>query len=62
MADSTDAAEMLNTKQQPLIMWYSADWDVIAYEHAIRGARESDRIRKFVDIVDCLTYSPLKKK
>ena len=57
LACAIDSHGTLDSDQQSLIMRYGTDWDVIAYEQAIRGARESDKIWKFLDMVNCFTYS-----
>lgn len=59
IAEAVGADGILNNKQQEKIMRYAADWDVIAYKLTIKGVEDYQQIWKFLETVDCFTYSSL---
>ncbi|RJE18917.1 leucine rich repeat protein [Aspergillus sclerotialis] len=59
IAEAVGADGILNNKQQEQIMRYATDWDVIAYKLTIKGVEDYQQIWKFLETVDCFTYSSL---
>lgn len=59
IADAVGANGILDKDQQTLIMRYASDWDALAYEIAIQGARDEEKMWKFLEMVNCFTYSPM---
>lgn len=59
IADAVNADGILTRNQQMQIMRYASDWDVIAYKLTIKGVEDHQQIWKFLETVDCFTYSPV---
>ncbi|KAL1873358.1 hypothetical protein Plec18167_006408 [Paecilomyces lecythidis] len=58
IADAVGADGILDREQQLRIIRYASDWNALAYELTITGAAEHQQIWKFLDTVNCFTYSP----
>ena len=58
VAESVNAHGTLDVNQQSLIIQYAISWEVVGYEQAILGEKEGYKIWKFLEMVDCFTYSP----
>lgn len=59
IADAVGANGILTRHQQEQIIRYAADWDVLAYKLTIKGVEDYQQIWKFLETVDCFTYSSL---
>lgn len=59
IAEAVNADGILTRNQQMQIMQYATDWDVIAYKLTIKGVEDYQQIWKFLETVDCFTYSAL---
>ncbi|KAL4808257.1 hypothetical protein BDV18DRAFT_158366 [Aspergillus unguis] len=59
IAHLVGAHGVLDLEQQMRIVYYASDWDALAYELTIQGAEDSQQIWKYLDTVDCFTYTPL---
>lgn len=57
IADAVGAEGILSREQQTQIMRYAADWDVLAYKLTIQGVEDYQQIWKFLETVNCFTYS-----
>ncbi|KAL4892693.1 hypothetical protein BDV59DRAFT_202440 [Aspergillus ambiguus] len=59
IADAVGADGILDLEQQMRIMRYASDWNSVSYEMTITGAEDHQQIWKFLETVNCFTYSPL---
>ncbi|PYH84237.1 hypothetical protein BO82DRAFT_372658 [Aspergillus uvarum CBS 121591] len=59
IAEAVGADGILDLEQQTRIMHYASDWDVVAYGVQIKGTELHQQLWKFLESVDCFTYSPL---
>lgn len=59
LSNLVGAEAILDEQQQNRILHYASDWDSLAYEMSIQGAEECQQVWKYLDTVDCFSYSTL---
>ncbi|KAF9885199.1 hypothetical protein FE257_000650 [Aspergillus nanangensis] len=59
IAEAVGADGILDPQQQMQIIRYATDWNSVSYEMTIVGAEDHQQIWKFLETVNCFTYSPL---